>query len=411
MFWINFLHFYQPANISKEIIKEATEKSYKRIIRGLEENPEIKFTFNISGCLLTRLGEDLGQQDLISRTKNLLEHGQIELTGSVAYHPILPLIGEEEIKTQIKENEEILKKYFGQIKLNGFFCPEMAYDRRAGKIIKKLGYKWIILDEISAGGKPINFSQKYIDQETELAVIFRNRKISQTYVPETILKLKDDKKESLSSTTIEDKILITATDAELYGLRHIDEPADFEKVLQLKKLKTLTISEYLNSREETQNTSHAFGADSGRECLNSLTIKLIPASWGSTEKEIKNQTPFILWRDKKNKLQIKLWELARLAESANKKFKRDSNFWWSRWHLVRGLTSCNFWWASGKDFRKVYGPLAWNPDLIELGANELIRSVRDLEKSTPLKLKLKTEKIYLEIIKLIWEKHWKKYDK
>jgi predicted glycosyl hydrolase (DUF1957 family) len=381
MFWINFLHFYQPANISKEIIKEATEKSYERIIRGLEENPEIKFTFNISGCLLARWGEDLKRQDLILRIKKLLERGQIELTGSVAYHPLLPLTSDEEIKTQIKENEEILKKYFGKINLNGFFCPEMAYDKRAGKIIKKMGYSWIILDEISAGEKLIDFTKKYIDQETGLTVIFRNKKISQTYVPETILKLKDN------------KILITATDAELYGLRHIDEPADFEKALQLQESKTLTISEFLNNLKEKQNT------------------KLIPTSWESTEKDIKNKTPFILWQDKKNKLQIKLWELANLAEETHQKFKRDSNFWWSRWHLVRGLASCTFWWASGQDFRKVYGPLAWNPDLIELGASELIRSVRDVEKSTPLKLKLKAEKIYLEIIGLIWEKHWKKKDK
>jgi predicted glycosyl hydrolase (DUF1957 family) len=383
--WINFLHFYQPANISKEVIREATEKSYERIIRGLEENPEIKFTFNIAGCLLARWGEDLGRQDLISRIKKILDKGQIELTGTAAYHPILPLISDEEIKTQIKENEKILKKYFGKINLNGFFCPEMAYDNRVGKIIKKMGYQWIIMDEISAAKKPIDFSKKYINQETGLAIIFRNKKISQTYVPETILKLKNNKSDN--------KILITATDAELYGLRHVDEPADFEKALQSKKLQSLTISEYLNTLEKIQK------------------IKLIPASWETTEKEIKNKTPFILWRDKKNKLQTKLWELAKLAESANKKFRRDSNFWWSRWHLTRGLASCTFWWASGRDFRKVYGPLAWNPDLIELGANELIRSIRDLEKSTSFKIKLQAEKIYSEIIKLIWERHWKKKNK
>ena len=62
--WINFLHIYQPINTDAYIIKEATDKSYWRIINALNEHPKINFTLNISGCLLLRW-EELGYKKLI----------------------------------------------------------------------------------------------------------------------------------------------------------------------------------------------------------------------------------------------------------------------------------------------------------------------------------------------------------
>ncbi|NIA18447.1 MAG: polysaccharide deacetylase family protein, partial [Actinobacteria bacterium] len=248
MLWINFIHLYQPANADAHIIKEATEKSYYRIIRAMEEHPGIKFTFNITGCLVLRW-EELGYLDLVKRIKSLIKKKQIELTGTAAYHPLLPLIPEEEAIRQIKDQEKILKKYFGQKKPDGFFLPEMAYSPKIGKLIKKLGYKWIILDEIAYNGKleQVDFNKKYYDKATGLKIIFRSRNLSKSYVPETILKLMPKNKSPQPlPNQVEDKLftkegnilIITATDAELYGLRHIDHTAEFEKLLKYKSLKT-----------------------------------------------------------------------------------------------------------------------------------------------------------------------------
>ena len=67
--WINFLHFYQPPTTDNETIIEATEKSYKRIISALKRHKQIKFTLNLSGCLLERL-EALGYNSLINDLKH-----------------------------------------------------------------------------------------------------------------------------------------------------------------------------------------------------------------------------------------------------------------------------------------------------------------------------------------------------
>src|SRR3989338_7368146 len=113
MLWINFLHFYQPATLDREMIAEAVEKSYRRIVKALYRHPRTRFTMNIQACLLEKMHE-LGYQNLLRNFKKLVERGQIELVGSAAYHPILPLIPAEEVVAQIKLQEKLLKKYFGE---------------------------------------------------------------------------------------------------------------------------------------------------------------------------------------------------------------------------------------------------------------------------------------------------------
>lgn len=385
MKWINFLHIYQPVNMDAQIIREATEKSYLRLVRALEEHPEIKFTININGSLIIRW-EDLGYGELINRIGRLIKRGQIDLTGTACYHPVLPLIPGKEGLSQIKENEQILKKHFGaDFKPKGFYLPEMAYSPQAAKLVKKMGYEWIILDEIAYSGKigEADCGQVYLDKNSGLKVVLRSREISNQYVPEAIDKILDNK-------SYAGKNIITGTDGELYGLKHIDHTAIFEALLKRSDLKTLTISEFIASEKVAEK------------------INILPHSWATTEKEFKLGQPFNLWQNKKNKIQMKLWELADLVYDTIEANKKDKNYWGARWYLVRGFASCSFWWASGKDF-ELFGALSWNPDEIERGLNEFIRAIRTLDNQGTKSAKLKAEKLYLMIKKMVWEKHWTKH--
>jgi len=295
--WVNFLHFYQPPMADNETVIEATEKSYIRIVKALQRNPRVKFTFNIAG--------------------SLLEHWQ------------------------------------------------------------KLGYGQLIKDISGL----VHFSKAYIDKNSGLKLCFRSREFSKSYVPQTIFGIIKDK---LS------RVVITATDAELYGLRHNDISANFEKLLRRPELETLTVSGHL------------------RGLLAEEIITPVASSWESTAEELARHSPYHLWYDKKNKIQVKLWTLANLAIRVVNKYKNDINYAWARQHLDRGLASCTFWWASARDFR-LFGPLSWNPDEIERGVNELIRSIRALDDQTTRSTKIKAEKIYIKIKKLIWQKHWRYY--
>jgi predicted glycosyl hydrolase (DUF1957 family) len=385
MIWINFLHFYQPANAEFYNIRKALDKSYWRLLRLLEEHQTLKMTFNVSGCLLERL-EEAKETAFLDRLKFLVKKGRVELTGSAYYHGFLPLLPEGEVVRQIKDNEKILKRIFGKnFKPVGFFLPEMAYSPAVAKIVKRLGYQWIILDEIAYSGaskaRP-DINRLYIDEASGLKVVFRNREISNSYPPDRLLKLVNDK-----------LVILTATDAELYGLRHEDPTGEIERLAKAKELKTLNISRYLKKIERRRG----------------LRIKIYSSSWETTPAEIKAGHSYGLWQDKNNKIQMNLWKLAELALALETKYKKDKNYYWYRWHLARGLASCTFWWASARDFSKSYGPYAWSPDDVERGLEDLIRSVRSLNDLKTKKPKLEAEKYYLKIKKLIWQTHWKKH--
>jgi len=382
--WVNLLHFYQPPTADNETVVQAAEKSYRRIIGALKRNPNIKFTVNIAGCLLEKL-DQLGFNDLISDLRRLYRKKQIELTGSAAYHPILPLLPEKEVRRNIEVNQKILKKYFGPgFKAKGFFPPELAYDQKLAKIIKSYHYDWIILDEISAGGRlaDLNDGKLYLEKTTGLKIFFRPRRFSKSYVPKIIFGLIND---NFKGT------VITATDAELYGLRHSDQTATFEKLLKRREIKTLTVSEFLAG-------------------LDGTVVKLTPAagSWESTAAELKKGQPFLLWQNPKNNIQQLLWRLADLAIKTVGANQADASFAWARRHLDRGLASCTFWWASARDF-KLFGAISWNPDEIERGLNELIRSIRALANPKTKPAKIAGEKLYLKIKQLTWHKHWHYY--
>lgn len=384
MLWINFLHLYQPVNTDAHIIKEATDVSYQRIISALERNPDIKFTLNLNGSLLIRF-EDLGYLDLVKRIKKLVEKGQIEITGTACYHPLLPLIPEREVEIQIQENEEVLKKHFGDsFKPKGFYLPEMAYSPSVAKIIKKMGYEWIILDEIAYSGQldEADINAQYVDDNSGLKIILRSREHSNSYVPEMITTMLKSKEKV--------DLVVTATDGELYGLRHQDPTGIFEKVLKRRGYETKTISEFF---------------DEDRKVIN---IKPISHSWATSEIELKKHEPFNLWQEKTNTVQKKLWQLANFTYEIIEKYKEDENYYWARWHYVRGIASCTFWWASAKDFH-LFGPLSWSPDEIERGTNELIRAVRALESDETREEKVKAEKLYIAIKKMVWERHWRYY--
>lgn len=381
--WVNLLHFYQPPTASNETVIEAAEKSYRLIIDALKKNPRIKFTINLAGCLLEKLNQ-LGYRSLIADIKILKDKKQIELTGTAAFHPILPLIPEGEIIKNIEANQEILKKYFGKnFSAQGFFLPELAYAAKTAEIIAGFGYRWIILDEIAANGKLniIDFSKLYLDKNSGLKIFFRSRLLSKSYVPKTILDL---------ITLNYGGLAATATDAELYGLRHNDNDRVLEKLLGQPTLITLTVSEFLAGLKEK------------------VEIRPLASSWESSTGELKRGAPFTLWLNDKNKIQKLLWQLANLAIATVNRHQNDANYSWARLHLNKGLSSCTFWWASARDF-KLFGSISWNPDEIERGANELIKSLRSLAQLSTRTDKIAGERLYLKIKRLIWHKHWHYY--
>lgn len=378
--WINFLHIYQPPWQNKGVLEQVASESYEYLLVLFERYPNFKVSLNVTGNLIEQLSDY--RPDLLKRLQSLVVTGQIELCASSKYHAILPLLSKSQIQRQIELNQEILAKYFDINRIKGFYMPEMAYSDDVAKIVKKMGFTWLILDPIHCQTKHQS-DIFYIHKQTKLKLVFRNREISKAYPAEVIYK---KLKQNLNSETI-----VTATDGEIYGHFHQDWQGHLEKILQNSNLLVKTVAQYLE------------------EAKDAKLINLRQASWESSELELKQRIPFALWNNPKNKIHQSLWQLVDLASQLVVKYKQDKNLFWARQHLDRGVSSCTFWWASAQK-PSDFSSLTWNPDMIDAGVEELVRVIRSLS-SASVKEKLKAEKIYLDIKKNTWFTHWSKYNK
>jgi len=83
MYWINFLHFYQPPYQNHDIINKVTKESYIPLIEELKKNPRAKITCNISGSLIEHLYATKNEI-VINGFRDLLENKQIAFGAVVA---------------------------------------------------------------------------------------------------------------------------------------------------------------------------------------------------------------------------------------------------------------------------------------------------------------------------------------
>ncbi len=375
--WVNFLHAYQPPWQTNRTLSQVVDQCYAKLFQFALRYPDFRFTLNISGCLTDLLiqGPHRCVIDLICE---LVERKQVELTGSAKYHPILPLLSPYHRKRQIQEQDAVCKKVFGSYYApKGFYLPEMAVDQDVLNLIRDLGFEWVILDEISACDRIDKQVQYYTPQG--LKVLFRDRSISKTYVPRTLMN-------KLSKTSNQETVFITATDAELYGHHHTDYEKVLDELVSHSGLKMSTCSDYLDSLKTQKK------------------INIQTSSWESTHEDLQRKTPFALWRDSKNRLHRRLWGFVDKVALILEQYKEDPNHYWARKHFDRGMASCTFWWCSSRK-PGVFSPITWHPEEIERGLLELIKAVRSLKSLSRFK-KIRFEGEYFNIQHLIWKIHW-----
>lgn len=344
-----------------------TDECYRRIINGLLENPQAKITLNINS-ILCELWDKHGHHDVLTGLKTLVGRGQIELTGSAKYHPLLPKLPKEMVVRQIILNEITLNKYFGVVgprlksqdsspRLCGFFPPEMAYNRYLAEIVAELSYEWIITEELSLD-KPVDYSQVYTVKgtkisgtEKELGIFFRDRGFSykvlagylgteKLFIDESGIRFSDKSRE---------QFLLTAMDGETFGHHRPGMERLLFDLFKISSIKMVHISELLTLFPVRES------------------VETRPSTWALMEHEVEKNLPFARWDDPENevhKLQWKLTELAIKTIGSDTQPNLES----AQKLLDRALHSDQYWWASAKPW--------WSIEYIELGAKELLDAIR-----------------------------------
>jgi len=292
MYWLNFLHIYQPSDQSDEILEKVVNESYRPLIKGFLNIPKMKINLNINAALSELLVEK-GYKDVVDGIRKLAESGKLEFTESAKYHPLLSSLNKEEIIRQIIANHKTNKKYFGKTyQPKCFFPPEMAYDSKVGKIVSELGYPLIMLDEISyTGGKEYPPKDKLFSLKGvgNLTIIFRERRISNS-IMSSVVRNKKDFFEILGQDLTKNQYLCTAMDGETFGHHRPGLEKFLFKIVSLQKPKQIFLSEikrYFKVEKE---------------------ISPVAATWASSQWDIEKGFQFYSWKNPKNKVHDLQWK-------------------------------------------------------------------------------------------------------
>ncbi|MEX1061935.1 MAG: polysaccharide deacetylase family protein [Patescibacteria group bacterium] len=375
MLWGNFLHFYQPPTQKKEWVDRITRESYRRILSGLLENPKGKVTFNINGVLFD-LWHEHGYSDVIQMVGELLGRGQIELTSSAKYHPLLPKITASEIKRQIELNNQAITGYLGNVyQPNGFFPPEMAYDQSVARAAKEMGFSWIIAEELSFpvksspqhGQARVSYDRIYQEEETGITIFFREREMSfrvlsgQLGTPKLFL-------DALGERLRKPEYLLTAMDGETFGHHRPGMDKALLELLNLNEVETLLLSQIPEKFPQVEK------------------VAPLPSTWALMEKDLEKKVPFARWDDPDNEIHKAQWELTDLAIKAVGSSKEPGK---AREMLDRSIHSDQYWWASARPW--------WSLEMVERGAYELKETVLALPDAAE-EAKRKAQDLYFKII-------------
>jgi alpha-amylase/alpha-mannosidase (GH57 family) len=381
IYWAQLLHFYQPPTQFPPVLDKICQESYWPLLEVLRQYPTARATVNINGVLSEML-RDYGHRDIIEGLKELAQTGQIGLTGTGKYHPILPLIPQREVKRQIELNQKTNGFFFGDaFKPAGFFPPEMAYGRDIISPIVETGYRWIILSGVACPANwPVDSIYQVEHEGKRLAVFFRDdilsNKISfQELSPEQFLEhlraLRGNK---------ENIYVITAMDAETYG-HHIK---NWEQLFLAEVYEELEVrsESYAHIQQSKALSSHhaAILQDKGAaQEVQTVTISQLldifppgevidpkPSSWSTSGQDIEAGNAYPLWADKDNELHRLQWEhlaiCMDMCSKASEVADSDESKHFAgiaRGLLDRALHSDQFWWASRRPM--------WDINMIHLG--------------------------------------------
>ena len=187
-------YFFDPNYNSKQnnqrIFEKVAEKSYRPTFALLEKNlkthPNFKFSLSITGTWLDQAV--LWAPDLVSRLKEMVKTGRVEIVGETYYPSMAFFYDKDEFKAQGALHREKIQELFG-VSPTVFRNTELAYNDTLGKTVESLGFSTCLAegwDKIlewrspnyvyhAAGTKKLKLLLKNYRLSDDIAFRFSNR--------------------------------------------------------------------------------------------------------------------------------------------------------------------------------------------------------------------------------------------
>lgn len=332
------LHFYQPWWQFPSVLENIVNQTYRPILQLVRNTDGFCFTANVNAVLLQLL-EKHGFEDVIYGFQEAVKNGKIELVGSTAQHPILPLISDRVKAMQIEEDEKIKKSFGIEKNCRGLFLPEMAFSRHDIGLMRDCGFRWSVVDDVpycaTFNCKPPFDNIVMLDG---FKTFMRSGHWSNTIARDNC---SFDEIKAKMSCEIPDwtkgvpSYLILAMDAETFGHHH-------------PNLINIFLEPMI--REWVRN-----GKICSLESLEGIfpwrNMPFLPdGSWSTSTEDVRRNDPYPLWKSHMNKHHQDLWELTNLAIQYFERCPQD---------CLKITSSCHQWWISGRPY--------WNPEFMKFG--------------------------------------------
>ncbi len=365
IYWAPLLHMYQPAFQDIRVLRQIDKECYKPLLKMFEEHDNVKISLNINAVLLEMLHEfDLS--DTIEILHNLESNSKIEITGTAKFHPILPLIPQNEAEHQIKINEQVIKKEFEQWERLGFFPPEMSISSQVAKYIREIGYKWVIVSGIAC---PVDWPTDQIYcSPNGLQLFFRDDILSNKVSFNTInaKEFVESLKElsNFQENGSDEKYVITAQDGETFGWHH----KKFERKFLSKTLELINDQSEIKLEFISELDKHF--------PIHKERIVPRDSSWSTSNNDMEAEIPYPLWDHPDNRVHTLYWKIVKSLNNLmnlldnldlNQNWDAERHYNTSRWFYDRGICSDTTWWGNPNRG-------TWSPNLIYKGIELLMKS-------------------------------------
>ncbi|EAZ93642.1 polysaccharide deacetylase family protein [Crocosphaera chwakensis] len=188
------LHMHQPPGNLKLLI-DHHESDAELIIRCYERAVRYAQQFKDSGNIHVGFSGILLEQfldpEIIDRYRKFIDipamlesyrtAHNVELIGMGYYHPVFPLIPQEDWKEHLTRGRQIIEEVFGRAP-KGFWPPEMAFCMEMIPAIADAGYEYVIVDgvHVQPDNKPVDIYQPYqaTYEGSTITIIPRERDVS-----------------------------------------------------------------------------------------------------------------------------------------------------------------------------------------------------------------------------------------
>ncbi|MDD2715728.1 MAG: hypothetical protein PHW04_07535 [Candidatus Wallbacteria bacterium] len=366
------LHIYQPPTQLDFVIHEIVKQCYLPLSEIFTSDLLPKFTLNINYSLTEKL-LSCGHDDIVKNLRKASETGNLEFTGSGAYHPIFPLIPQTEVTRQLTVNSEKSRKVFGNsFQPSGIFPPEMCFSSHLGTLICEMGYKWAITDDL-----PYNYYHQqspfdYIPEVSGLGVFLRSNRWSNELSfnswkgNDFINRIDEDLDKWFDG---KDGYLIIALDGETFGHHH--------RFYEEKFLRSMLYELPNHDDLQLATLSEIFSKFPLRKSF------VPPSTWSASMQDLQGDDPYPLWQSRHNPIHHNQWVLTYHVLSCVEKDKgADPTL---RELMDKAIYSCQYWWASIWNFdpSQIYRGAYLLMDTLEYyaqlhGDREALRLGRDL---------------------------------